>query len=110
VTLAALHSVSLGLALAFVPDLVTGFGGFPPARPVFFARQAGAFHLVLGLGYWLEHRVAGTVWLLVLAKGAATLFLSAALLGGETAWSVPASLLGDAALGLGAFLLRPRNG
>jgi len=110
VALAALHSLAIGLALAFLPDLAAPLGGFPQVRPLFFARQGGAFHVVLGLAYWLEHRVHGTVWLLMLAKATATILLGAATLGGEAAWSVPFSLLGDATLGLCAFLLRPRRG
>jgi multisubunit Na+/H+ antiporter MnhB subunit len=106
--LAALHSVGIGLGLAFLPGWASGLAGFPPVTPVFFARQGGAFHLVLGVAYWLEHRRAGTTWLLLLAKGTATLFLGAATLGGGVPWSVPASLLADAGMGLAAWLLRPR--
>lgn len=110
VALAALHSVTIGLGLAFLPDLAARLGGFEPVTPVFFARQGGAFHLVLGLAYWLEHRRAGTVWLLVLAKGLATAFLGASLLAGGVPWSVPVSAAGDAAMGLAALALRPRAG
>jgi len=108
VVLAALHSVGIGVGLAFLPGLAAGLGGFPPVTPVFFARQGGVFHLVLGVAYWLEHRRAGTAWLLLLAKGTATLFLGAATLGGDVPWSVPVSLLADAGMGLCAWLLRPR--
>jgi multisubunit Na+/H+ antiporter MnhB subunit len=108
--LAALHSVGVGLGLAFLPGWSTALAGFPPVTPVFFARQGGAFHLVLGVAYWLEHRRAGTTWLLLLAKGTATAFLGAATLAGGVPWSVPASLLGDAAMALCAWLLRPRAG
>lgn len=106
--LAALHSVAIGLGLSLAPDLAARLAGFSPVSPVFFARQGGAFHLVLGAGYWLEHRRHGTTWLLVLAKGTATVFLGAHVLAGEAAWSVPFSLLADAAMGLCGWLLRPR--
>jgi hypothetical protein len=99
VLLVAAHSAAVGVALAAFPEWATGFAGFGPVRPVFFARQAGVFHLVLAAGYLLELR-RGSVRLLVTAKAIATVFLVAAWLGGVGAWSVPFSAAGDAVMGL----------
>jgi len=85
--------------LTVVPGWATAFGGFGPVHPVFFARQAGIFHLVLAAGYLLELR-RGSVALLVTAKATATLFLAAAWLSGVQGWSVPVSAAGDALMGL----------
>ena len=93
--------------LTVFPEWATAFGGFGPVHPVFFARQAGIFHLVLAAGYLLELR-RGSVALLVTAKAIATVFLTAAWLSGVQGWSVPVSAAGDALMGLAAgWLARP---
>lgn len=104
VWLVAAHSVAVGLALLLAPDLATGFAGFGPVRPTFFARQAGIFHLVVAVGYLLEHR-RGSAALLVCAKGTAFAFLTVSWLGGAEAWSVPLSGLSDGGMALVAWVL-----
>jgi hypothetical protein len=104
VILVAAHSAAVGVALAAFPEWTTAFAGFGPVRPLFFARQAGVFHLVLAAGYLLEAR-RGSVELLVTAKTIAAAFLSAAWLSGVQGWSVPFSAAGDALMGMAAALL-----
>src|SRR5574341_243128 len=104
VWLVAAHSVAVGLVLLAAPDLAARFGGFGPVAPTFFARQAGVFHLVLAVGYVLEHR-RGSAVLLVTAKAAAFAFLTGAWLAGISAWSVPFSGLSDGAMGFVAWWL-----
>jgi hypothetical protein len=107
VTLVAAHSAAVGVALAAFPEWATAFGGFGPVRPLFFARQAGVFHLVLAAGYLLELRRGG-VALLVTAKSVAAVFLTASWLSGAPGWSIPLSAAGDALMGLAAaWLARP---
>jgi len=105
--LVAAHSLAIGLGLALAPDLATRLAGFGPVQPVFFARQAGAFHLALGIGYLLEAR-RGSVALMVAAKGVATAFLGWSVLGGGAPWSVPVSGAADALMAVGALWLHRR--
>ena len=108
VALVALHSIAVGVVLAFFPGWGARFGGFDPITPVFFARQGGVFHVVLGIAYWTEYRRTGGVALLVFAKACATVFLLTATLLGGVPWAVPASAAGDALMGLAAWWLRRR--
>lgn len=108
VVLVALHSAAVGVALALFPRWSAAFGGFDPAAAGFFTRQGGVFHLVLGAAYLLEHRLLGTVRLLLLAKASATLFLLSTVLAGGAAWSIWISAAGDAAILAVALALRPR--
>jgi uncharacterized membrane protein (DUF441 family) len=108
VVLVATHSVAVGVGLAAVPAFATGFAGFPPVSPAFFARQAGAFHLALAAGYLVEHLRYRGVAFLVAAKAIATVFLLAATLAGGVPWSVPFSAAADAAMGALAFWLHRR--
>lgn len=108
VLLVAAHSVAVGAALAVAPDFTVAFAGFPGVSPVFFARQAGAFHLALAAGYLIEHYRHGSVHVLVAVKAIATAFLLGATLAGGVPWSVPFSAAADAAMGALAFWLHRR--
>jgi hypothetical protein len=105
VALVALHSVGVGIGLALLPGWAGRVSGFGAVTPVFFARQGGVFHLVLGVAYWAEHAKTGGVSLLVFAKCCATIFLVAMVLLGEVPWAVPVSAAGDALMGVGASWL-----
>jgi hypothetical protein len=106
VLLVAAHSAAVGVALGLFPEWTTAFAGFGPVRPIFFARQAGVFHLVLAAGYLIELG-RGSVRLLVTAKSIAAVFLVASWLGGVPGWSVPLSAAGDALMALAvAWLAR----
>jgi hypothetical protein len=109
VALVSLHSIAVGLGLALLPGWAGSFSGFGAVTPVFFARQGGVFHLVLGIAYWVEHSRTGGVSLLVFAKCCATIFLGTTVaLGDDVPWAIPVSALGDALMGLGAIWLHRR--
>jgi hypothetical protein len=104
VHLVALHSLAVGAMLLLAPGWATTFGGWSSVAPLFFPRQAGVFHFVVVVGYLGEYWRYGGVRLLVATKAIAVAFLVTLWLLGETAWSVPFSALGDAAMGLAVAL------
>jgi hypothetical protein len=95
VVLVALHSVAVGFVLLFFTRWGIRFGGWPDAQPLFFARQAGVFHLVVAAAYLVEWFRYRGVAILLTAKCLAVVFLLAmvALDGGP--WPLPLSALGD---------------
>ena len=105
----AVHSLAIGIGLVVVPDFATNFAGFGSVRPLFFARQAGAFHVVLATGYLLEAR-RGAADFVVVAKLLAVLFLGWSVLAGAAPWSVTVSGAADGLMGLGALWLQRRAG
>jgi len=107
VGLVAVHSLAVGVGLLAIHFTGPLFG-FGTVTPPFFAHQGGAFHVVVGVAYWLEYRAQGTVRLLLLAKGAATVFLVGATLLTHVPWLVPLSGLGDAAMGVVVALVHRR--
>ncbi len=109
--LVALHSVAIGVALTVFPGWSLALGGFDPAAPLFFVRQGGAFHLVLGIAYLAQHLATGRLTLVILAKSCGTVFLLASLAGGGTSWAIPAAAAGDALMAAVAiaFHLRARG-
>jgi hypothetical protein len=106
IRLIALHSLAIGAVLLFATEWGLRFGGFGRADPLFFPRQAGAFHLVVALGYLLEHRRCRGVSLLVVAKSTAVVFLGGAMLLGPVPWSLPLAAAGDAGMLLAVLVLR----
>jgi hypothetical protein len=111
VVLVALHSLVVGLFLAFATEWGARFGGFGETRPLFFPRQAGAFHFVVAIVYVVELFRYRGVLLLVLTKSTAVVFLGlTVLLVPGSPWVVPLSAAGDAAMGLAVFLLRRARG
>jgi hypothetical protein len=105
VVLIALHSYGVGLSLILVTGWGTRFGGFGEVTPLFFARQAGVFHLGVATGYLIEYFRYRGVLLLLFAKSCAVVFLTAYWLAAPAAWAVPLSALGDAAMGLAVAVL-----
>jgi hypothetical protein len=109
VYLVALHSFSVGIALAFFPRWSAAFGGWGDARPVFFICQGGAFHLVVATGYIMEYAKTRTLHLMIFAKLVGTVFLTAAwVLDSNFAWAVPFSALGDAVMAVLAVVISRR--
>ena len=89
VVLIALHSYGVGLTLMFATSWGTKFGGWPDVAPLFFARQAGVFHLLIATAYLLEYFRSGTVILLASAKATAVVFLLAMMAVEPAPWAVP---------------------
>jgi hypothetical protein len=110
VALIALHSLVVGLFLTFATDWGARFGGFPSPVPLFFPRQAGAFHFVVAGVYLVEYFRYRGVLLLVMTKSIAVVFLGLTTVLVTVPWVVPLSGLGDAALALAVVLLRRARG
>jgi hypothetical protein len=110
VVLIALHSLVVGLFLTFATVWGVRFGGFPDPVPLFFPRQAGAFHFVVAGVYLVEYFRYRGVLLLVMTKSVAVVFLGLTTLLVAVPWLVPLSAVGDAAMGLAVVLLRRARG
>lgn len=104
VWLIALHSLAVGAMLLLAPGWSVRFAGWSGAEPLFFPRQAGAFHFVVVFAYLWEHYRSRGVTVMVFTKSLAFVFLVGAWLLGEVAWSVPFSGIADGAMGLLAWL------
>lgn len=107
VVLIALHSLAVGLFLSFATEWGARFGGFPSPVPLFFPRQAGAFHFVVAGVYLVEYFRYRGVLLLVMTKAIAVVFLgTTVVLGPDPPWIVPLSAAGDLAMGLAVVAVR----
>ncbi len=110
VVLVAAHSVVIGVLLLFATEWGARIGGFPAVTPLFFARQAGAFHFVVATAYLAEYfRYRGVV-LLLITKSIAVVFLGLVSLLSDVPWLIPLSGLGDALMGAAVLLLRRARG
>ena len=69
----------------FATEWGARFGGFPSPLPLFFPRQAGAFHFVVAAIYLVEYFRYRGVCLLVMTKSIAVVFLFLAALPGRGA-------------------------
>jgi hypothetical protein len=76
--------------------------------PLFFARQAGVFHLLLGTAYLLEYFRRGSITLLLIAKATAVTFLGVMMVLEPGAWAVPFSGVSDGLMGLVALAVHRR--
>jgi len=109
VVLIALHSLVVGLFLTFATQWGARFGGFPDPVPLFFPRQAGAFHFVVAGVYLLEYFVYRGVLMLVMTKSIAVVFLGIVTFACPVPWVVPLSGVGDALMGLAVVWVRRRR-
>lgn len=110
VVLIAIHSAGVGLLLLLAPEWSAEFGGWDGVASQFFTRQAGVFHIVVALGYLLEYFRTGGVTFLVVTKSVALVFLTAAFLLGEHAWSVPFSAISDGLMAVVVAAVHTRGG
>ena len=110
VVLIAVHSVVVGLFLTFATDWGARFGGFPSPVPLFFPRQAGAFHFVVAAIYLVEYFHYRGVGLLVLTKSLAVVFLFLTTALDDVPWLVPLSGVGDGLMAVAVVLLRRARG
>ena len=104
VVLVALHSLAVGLMLLGPTEWAVHFGGWSSATPLFFPRQAGAFHFVVATAYLVEYFHYRGVIVLVTTKAFATVFLLGATFLDGAPWSVPLSAAADAGMGLVVWL------
>jgi len=106
VTLIAAHTFAVGVALLAVPAWALRFGGWTALPPLFFPRQAGVFHLVVGTGYVAEFRRSRGILLLLTAKACATLFLLGATVLSSVPWFVTFAGVTDGLMGAAALAAR----
>ena len=103
--LISLHSFIIGVMLMFFAEWAVLFAGWKGADPIFFIWQAGAFHFVLATGYLVEYARTKTIYLLLIAKSVAFVFLVGGSLITETPWSVWFSGIADGSMALVAYLV-----
>jgi hypothetical protein len=88
VSLIALHSAMVGSMFLLLPQWTMRFAGWREIDPLFFAYQAGIFHMVLAAAYLIEwHRYRG-VSILITAKIVAFVFLITATIIDPIPWAV----------------------
>jgi len=110
VVLIALHSLAVGLFLTLATEWGARFGGFPSPVPLFFPRQAGAFHFVVAAIYLVEYFRYRGVGLLVMTKSIAVVFLFLTALLESVPWVVPLSGIGDGLMAGAVVLFRRARG
>ena len=74
-------------------------------KPLFFSRQAGAFHIVVAFAYLIEYFHYRSILILLTAKGIAVVFLFGIAAFGESSWVVLLSGIADGLMGLVIFFI-----
>ena len=105
VVLIALHSVAVGVGLLFLTEFGARIGGFGTVSPLFFPRQAGAFHFVAASAYLIEYFRYRGILILLTTKSIAVVFLGVMTVLGGMPWIVPFSGVADGLMGLLAFFV-----
>jgi hypothetical protein len=100
IILVALHSLIIGAAFFSGPHLLVRFGGWERIEPVFFAYQAGAFHVALASAYLIEYFKYRGITVLLAAKSIAFVFLLVTPIFVAVPWAVPFSGVADGAMAL----------
>jgi hypothetical protein len=103
VFLIALHSVSVGVMFLLLPQWTLRFAGWPGIEPVFFAYQAGIFHVVLAVAYLMEYARYRGVSILITAKIVAFVFLITATIIDPIPWAVWTSGILDGLMALAVW-------
>ena len=103
VRLIALHSIMVGCMFLFAPAWTMKFAGWQSISPVFFAYQAGIFHVVLAVAYLLEYQRYRGVSILVTAKVIAFIFLITATIIDPIPWAVWTSGIIDGLMALAVW-------
>ncbi len=110
ITLVALHSAIIGVVFIIAPNFTMQFGGWERIEPVFFGRQAGAFHIVLAAGYLMEFAKYRGVRLILIAKSFAFFFLLVYTIIDPLPWAVPASGVIDGLMALVVWWVHRQTG
>lgn len=106
IILIAIHSFVVAFFLMFLTRWGAAFGGWGEVSPLFFARQAGVFHIVVGVGYLLDYFRYRSITFLLVTKVLAVLFLVSMMMVAEPAtWVIPLSALADGAMALVVYLV-----
>ncbi|MEJ2085181.1 MAG: hypothetical protein P8Y44_05805 [Acidobacteriota bacterium] len=100
IVMIAVHSFTVGVFLLFFTRWGVAFGGWQDLHLTFFARQVGAFHFVVAIGYLLEYFRYREVTFLLLTKIIAVLFLVSMMMVEPVPWALSLSALGDGLMAL----------
>jgi len=100
IVLVALHSLVIAFAFFSGPHILVRFGGGEKIEPVFFAYQAGAFHVALATAYLIEYFKYRGITVLLAAKSIAFVFLLVTPIFVSVPWAVPFSGVADGAMAL----------
>ena len=107
--LITLHSFMVGVILVFIPFRTLTHFGYQDYHGAFFKVQGGVFHIVMSIIYFMAARDPINnrilVFLIILIKFAATLFLFSYYLFADRIWMVAASGAGDLIMGVLVLLL-----
>jgi hypothetical protein len=107
--LVALHSISIGSGLIFMPLSYLSFFGFEQVCEKFFPVQGGIFHVVMGIGYYLAGKDPvknqSLVIFSIIAKSLATVFLFIYYFTVKTNWMILISACGDGLMGFVIFYM-----
>jgi hypothetical protein len=109
IVLIAIHSYAIGVFLLFFTRWGTALGGWSEVEPLFFARQAGIFHIVVASGYLLDYFRHGSITFLLVAKIMAVAFLGGVMVVEPGSWTIPLSAVGDGVMALVVYLLHRRT-
>jgi uncharacterized membrane protein YwzB len=101
----ALHSIVLGVVMLAAPFWMLANFGWEPAGTRFFPAQSGLFLLILGIVYAAAVRDHRLVWIVVLSKAMAVVFLVGEALGGSCPPVVYVTAAIDGLMGLAVALL-----
>ena len=107
--LITLHSLVVGVILVFITFGALAQFGYRDYHGTFFKVQGGVFHIVMSIIYFMAARdpikYRTLVFLIILIKFVATLFLFSYYLFADRIWMVAASGAGDLIMGLLVLLL-----
>jgi len=101
----ALHSIVLGFAMLAAPFWMLSSFGWDAAGTRFFPAQSGLFLLILGIVYAAAVRNRSLVWIVILSKAFAVIFLVGEALGGSCPPVVYVTALIDGLMGSTVALL-----
>jgi hypothetical protein len=104
-TICALHSIGVFLGLVILSAAQITWFGFPNSECVFFQKQAGVFHLVMSILYFMAIRQSALIPFIVIAKSIAVLFLIVSFFWIATSWMIVFSACVDAAFAVSIYIL-----